>query len=225
MSDTDSRKPDARTVARVLVYVVVGLVALFAFYVSYNHIYDLCTRHGQHGLTARAEPLSVDLLIVAAALVVYLQGLEGGDPDNLAKWMPRGLMWAGIVATIAANVLSGWPYGPFGAVIFGWPGLVFAGLVEMVRVAVRRRPAAPGTADSQTVIPAGQPQVPASVYDAAELAYKASVAGGNPLTEYQLHKRFGIPRSQSRKIAPGPVAEPSELPAAAALNGSAADGA
>lgn len=209
---------DSRTVLRVLVYVVVGLVALFAFYVSYNHIYDLCTRHGQHGLTARAEPLSVDLLIVAAALVVYLQGIEGGDLDTLAKWVPRGLMWAGIVATIAANVFSGLPFGIFGAVIFGWPGLVFAGLVEMVRVAVRRPAPAAGDGVNQTVIPAAQMPVASSAYDAAELAYRASVAGGNPLTEYQLHKRFGIPRSQSRKIAPVPVTEPS----AAELNGASA---
>jgi hypothetical protein len=32
-------------------------------------------------------------------------------------------------------------------------------------------------------------------------AYAASIAGGNPLTEYQLAKRFSIPRSQARKIA------------------------
>lgn len=213
-------RPDARTVTRVLVYVAVGSVALFAFYVSYNHIYDLCTEHGQHGLTARAEPLSVDLLIVAAALVVYLQGLEDAGANGLAKWLPRGLMWAGIAATIAANVAAGLPFGYFGAVIFGWPGLVFAGLVEMVRVAVRRGAPAVADAVARAVVTAGQQPVPATSYDAAQAAFAASVAGGNPLSDYQLNKRFGIPRSQARKIVTPAAAEPAGELAAAALNGS-----
>jgi hypothetical protein len=188
----------------------VGAVAAFAFGQSYEHIYNLGLQHAQHGWTARLLPLSVDLLIVAAGVVMWLQKQAGVDPDGLARWLPRMLLYAGIAATVGANVTYGLPSGWLSAVISAWPGAVFAGLAEMVMVAVRPVLAA---AVKQTLIPAGPVGVPASSYDAAAAAYAASVAGGHALTEYQLHKRFGIARSAARKICTPTV------PAAASLNG------
>jgi hypothetical protein len=218
---------------RRIVYGAAGAVAAFAFFTSYIHIYDLGRANGQHGAAAKLLPLSVDLLIVAASLVMYSQGRAGVELDRLTRGLPRFLLWGGIAATVAANVASGLPYGPVGAVIAAWPGAVFAGVVEMVMVTVRpqRREAI-----NQTVIPAGQPPVPATAHDAAAAAYGASVAGGNRLTEYQLHKRYGIARSAARKIcappaptdpavaAAPPQDAPPPRPATAALNGSATHG-
>ncbi len=189
--------PDPERHIRRTVYVTVAIVAGFAFTVSYAHIYDLGRQHGQHGIAAKGMPLSVDLLIVAASLVLYIQARAGGSPEGLARFLPRLLLWAGIGATVAGNVAYGLPYGSLGAVISAWPGAVFAGLAEMVMVTVR--PVA-GEADNHTPIPAAQPAVPANVREAAEAAWAASVAGGNPLAETALASRFGIPRSQARKI-------------------------
>lgn len=207
---------------RWTVYVVVGAVALFAFGTSYIHIYDLSRSHGQHGMAARMLPLSVDLLIVAASLVLFLQARAPVRATGLARFMPRLMLWAGIVATIAANVADGWAYGILGAVISAWSGAIFAGLVEMVMVAVRPQSPEVREAVNRTVIPAGQAVIPSSAYDAALAAHAASRAGGNPLTEYQLAKRFGIPRSQARKICalPGPAPAPPAADAApASMNG------
>ena len=206
--------PDPDRAVRLIIYGALAAVAVFAFLTSFAHIYDLGRAHGQHGIAAKLLPLSVDLLIVAASGTMWIQAKSGVRPEKLARFLPRLMLWAGIGATVAANVAYGWPYGKLGAVISAWPGAVFAGLVEMVMVAVRP---AGREAVKQALIPAGQVTVPATVLEAAKAAYVASVAGGNPLKETTLAARFGIPRSQARKIvAPGAV-EPS-------LNGAHADG-
>ena len=57
-------------------------------------------------------PLSVDMLIVAASLMLYLQSRAAERAAGLARGLPRLLLWAGIGATVTANVI---PYGaPYG---------------------------------------------------------------------------------------------------------------
>jgi hypothetical protein len=128
---------------RTAVYLTAVAVAAFAFTVSFSHIYDLGEAHAQHGIAARLLPLSVDLLIVAASLVLFIQSREGGAGTWLARWLPRIVLWAGIGATVAANVAYGLPHGWLAAVISGWPGAAFVGVVEMVMVTVRPRQAVP----------------------------------------------------------------------------------
>ena len=125
--------PDLRWV----VYLTAAAVAAFAFIVSYSHIYDLGRKHAQSGTAARLLPLSVDLLIVAASLVLFIQSRERRPGAWLARWMPRLVLWAGIGATMGANVAYGLPHGWLAAVISGWPGAAFIGVVEMVMVTVR----------------------------------------------------------------------------------------
>jgi hypothetical protein len=187
-------------------YAVVIAVAAFAAIVSFSHIYDLGRLQGQSGTAARLLPLSVDGLIVAASLIMLISSRRTGG----VHWLTRLMLWLGIGATVGANVAYGIPYGPLGAIVSAWPALAFVGAVEMVMVAVR-----PGgrEADKRTLIVAGQPAVPSSSYEAAATAFAASVAGGHPLTEYQLAKRYTIPRSQARKICAPAAPEPS-------LNGS-----
>jgi hypothetical protein len=189
-----------------VIYLTALAVAAFAFIVSYTHIYDLGRAHAQSGIADRMLPLSVDLLIVAASLVLVRQSRYPRPDTWLARWLPRIVLWSGIGATVAANVAYGLPHGWLAAVISGWPGAAFVGIVEMVMVAVR-----PGRSEAikETVIRPGPGIVPASSYDAAAAAYAASVAGLNPLTEYQLAKRFSIPRSQARKIVTPAAPDPS----------------
>jgi hypothetical protein len=196
--DGRSWRLDADTSILVAVYVVVAAVAAFAFGQSYTHIYDLGRRAAQRGWTATLLPLSVDLLIVAATLVMAWQRRQDSDPSGLARWLPRAMLYAGIGATIAANIGYGLPYGDLAAGISAWPGAVFAGLVETVMVAVRPRRRGPGR---RAPVTAGQPAIPATVLDAAKAAHAASLAAGNPLSGFQLHKRFGVSRAVGDKIA------------------------
>lgn len=206
---------DTEQIISVIVYVLVGIVAAFAFVVSYSHIYDLGRANAQHGIAAKGIPLSVDLLIVAATLIMWLQTRTAVKPAGLPLVLPRLMLYSGIGATVLANVAYGLPYGWKSALLSAWPGYVFAGLAETVMVTARWQREQARAGVNHTVIPAGQPAIPSSSYEAALAAHAASVAGGNPLSGYQLHKRFGIPLSQARKIAPAAAPEL----AAASMNG------
>jgi hypothetical protein len=163
MNPTEPAAPRARAWLepladlRTAVYLTAVAVAAFAFIVSYAHIYDLGQAHAQHGIAARLLPLSVDLLIIAASLVLFIQS-SGPPPETwLARWLPRIVLWAGIGATVAANVAYGLPHGWLAAVISGWPGAAFVGVVEMVMVTVRPRrdvpPAVPAALNGHRPLP------------------------------------------------------------------------
>jgi hypothetical protein len=178
---------------RPLVYLTALAVAAFAFVVSYSHIYDLGRGHAQSGVAGRLLPLSVDLLIVAASLVLLIQS-GGPRPETwLARWWPRGVLWTGIGATVAANLAYGLPHGWLAAVISAWPGAAFVGVVEMVMIAVR-----PGADRGPRLQVPGT--VPSSVLEAAEAWFAATVRVGNPASLNKLQERFPLTRAQATEI-------------------------
>lgn len=56
----------------------VGLLALIAGTVSYLHMHDLMTLHGQPGWVAALTPLSVDGMIVAASTTLLAESRLAG---------------------------------------------------------------------------------------------------------------------------------------------------
>jgi hypothetical protein len=109
------------------------MVAAFAAIVSYWHIYDLGTRNGQFGIAARALPLSIDGLILAASLLMLYFARRMMNAPALAEFM----LWLGIAATVLANVAYGIRFGVIGAIISAWPAAAFVGTVEMLMLLVR----------------------------------------------------------------------------------------
>ena len=172
-------------------------VAAIAAIVSYSHIYDLGRAHGGSGTAARLLPLSVDMLIVAGELMLLHEADAKGRRFVLG-WV---LVWSGIAATMAANVTYGAAYGPLGALIWGWPAYSFI-LAAAGMVAVVKRAARPGAVPRAAIAP----EVAGSAFDAARVAYAASVRGGNPFSERGLADRFGIPRSAARQVRAGVAA-------------------
>jgi hypothetical protein len=131
MQEDSGQQGRGRRGARGLVFAVAAVVAMFSFIVSYSHIYDLGRAHAQSGTAARLLPLTVDLLIVAASLVLFIQDRPSLARGSLAFWMPRFVLYAAIGATVAANVAYGLPSGWLSAVISGWPGAAFVAAVEV----------------------------------------------------------------------------------------------
>lgn len=206
--------------ARWLVFAVVATVAVFSFIVSYSHIYDLGRAHAQAGTAARLLPLSVDLLIVAASLVLFT--LERPElKRSPGWWMPRLVLYAAIGATVAANVAYGLPSGWLSAVISGWPGAAFVAAVEvgiLVADPVRRGRAGSDTGGTR---PGPARSVPSTVLEAAKLSMAETHAAGNPLSRNQLQKRWGLSRSEADEIWQPYNAPAGDLPPApaGALNG------
>lgn len=92
----------------------VAVVALIAGIVSYTHIVSLSLSTGA-GWPSYLLPFAVDGLI-AAGVVILLAG-------SMLGWL---CVAPGIVATLFANVMSGWPHGYLAAAVAAWPAAAFA---------------------------------------------------------------------------------------------------
>jgi Protein of unknown function (DUF2637) len=104
------------TVTTALAIVAVAAVAAI---ISYQHAYELVSSHGEHGVTARLLPFTVDGLIWAASMVVLDASRRNNRVPRLAAWS----LGVGIVATAGANLAHGLGHGPAGAVVSAWQRL------------------------------------------------------------------------------------------------------
>lgn len=168
---------------RVLAFLVVLAVAVFAFIVSYSHIYDLGQANGQFGAAGRLLPLSIDGLIVAASLVLLEAALAGRDTPRLA----RAMLWAGVAATLGANAAYGRTWGLLGVLVSTLPAASFVGAVEMLFGMVRSAHAAEDEEEAEEApVPQAAPAAPAPVATDAPMRHaggrkrRATVKGGGP---------------------------------------------
>src|SRR5690349_16539136 len=100
---------------KAITALVVAAVAIFAAVVSYSHFFNLGRTHGQDGTSARLTPLSIDLLILAASLVL----LWAARNDVDAPWPIRAVLVAAVLATVAGNVADGLADGWLAALLNG----------------------------------------------------------------------------------------------------------
>ena len=168
----------------------VAIVALVAAFVSYRHALQVVRLHGEGWPVAQLYPLTIDGLIYAASMVLLDAARRRAAPPVLA-YAALGL---GIAATLAANVAAGLVYGPAAAVIAAWPAPALVISYELLMFLVRTS-ATPRTGDQTTAA-----RVAATSAEAARLAYAASAEAASPLSERALADRFGIPRTQAKKI-------------------------
>lgn len=172
-------------------FAVVAAVAAIAFAASYQHQYELAIFYRQTHWVAGMMPFSVDLLIVAAGLVIWYAARHG-YPRPWGAW---GVLIIGVAATVIANLAADhryvWPW--LGPGISAWPAFAFVGAYEMAVWIVRRR---------QAARPDGvvSPAVPTGAENAAMLALRATLAAGNPYSANQLADKFSLTRAQVTKV-------------------------
>jgi Protein of unknown function (DUF2637) len=128
------------TLTRLGTAAAVLLVAAIAATVSFVHIAHLALTHGQTPLAAVLLPLSIDGTVAAAALVM----LRAARAQIRTPWLARFMLALAVVATLAANIGYGVPYGIAGALLSGWPAVAFIGCAEMAIGMVRRTRTKPG---------------------------------------------------------------------------------
>jgi hypothetical protein len=126
------------------------MLAMIAGTVSYLHMHLLVQLHGEPGWVAALTPLSVDGMIVAASTTLLAESRSGGRGGLL----PWGLLAAGSVASLAANVAVAEPTAT-GRVIAAWPSFALIASCQLLMRQVRR--AAEDDASRQ----AGQTRKPA----------------------------------------------------------------
>jgi Protein of unknown function (DUF2637) len=136
---------------RITTALAVLAVACVAAIISYQHAYELVSSHGEHGLTARLLPFTVDGLIWAASMVVLDASRRNHRVPRLAAWS----LGAGILATVGANLAHGLGHGPIGALVSAWPALALVGSFELLMLLIRTQ--RQGNADSSATTEPSQP--------------------------------------------------------------------
>jgi hypothetical protein len=151
---------------RITTALAVLAVAGVAAIISYQHAYELVSSHGEHGMTARLLPFTVDGLIWAASMVV----LDASRRNHRVPRLAALSLSAGIVATVGANLAHGLGHGPIGALVSAWPALALVGSFELLMLLIRtqRQDSADRSANAKpshgipTLEQNGPPVVPAA---------------------------------------------------------------
>lgn len=99
------------------------VVAGIAAYASYSHMRHLALEYGQDAAVATLLPVSVDGLMVVATLAL-------GDGRRY-RWSAWAAFWAGVAASVVANVLAAPPSG-IARTISAWPAIAFLLVVEVI---------------------------------------------------------------------------------------------
>ncbi|ACZ84828.1 DUF2637 domain-containing protein [Streptosporangium roseum] len=121
-------------VIRFFTTAVVVLLAAVAAVVSYRHALEVVTANGESGLTAYLVPLTIDGAIFASSMVLLDAARRGLPVPALARWT----LGLGILATLAANVATGWAHGPVGAIVAAWPAVALVLSYELLMGMIRR---------------------------------------------------------------------------------------
>jgi hypothetical protein len=119
------------TWARLITAGAVLVVSAVAAVVSFCHMQHLATEAGEEW-RAGVLPLSVDGLLVAASLVIFVRRRAGRRVGGL-PWV--GLL-LGVSASVAANIAAAQP-AVLGRVVAAWPPVAFALSFELLVVLLR----------------------------------------------------------------------------------------
>ncbi|MGW4424015.1 DUF2637 domain-containing protein [Streptosporangium sp. NPDC004631] len=119
---------------RAATTLVVVMLAAVAAVVSYKHILEVVTEHGESGFTAYLVPLCIDGLLVAASLVL----LDSARRGLARHWLSWVALAVGIALTLGANVLHGLKFGPIGAITSGLPAVTLTIAFELLMGLIRR---------------------------------------------------------------------------------------
>jgi DNA-binding CsgD family transcriptional regulator len=112
------------------------VVAGIAAYASYSHMRHLALAYGQDATVATLLPISVDGLMVVATIAL-------GDGRRY-RWSAWLAFWAGVSASVIANVLAAEPSG-VARTISAWPAIAFLLVVEVITRGGRLRVSADST--------------------------------------------------------------------------------
>src|SRR5215471_18152105 len=133
-----------RAAAGVTVVALAGIAGA----VSYSHMRELATAHGETGWQAHTFPLSVDGVEIEAYLVL-LADRRTGRPS---EWLPWASLAAGTTASLAANVAAAGA-DLVGRVVAGWPAFALLVAVKLLAQLLepRREADRPHTDDDRPV--------------------------------------------------------------------------
>lgn len=204
MSADILRRP--RRAALAVISFLVAASTLVAFGESYRALYLWASNHGVPGGWALIWPGMVDTFVCVGELALFVALTD--------RWAPRSRLFAwsvtltGLAVSVAANighvashaltVRATAAVPPVAAAAALAVGLgVLKRVVEKHHAAVEPAAAAPEPESVPDAVPA---PVPTDAQNAAEMALRATLAAGNPLSGRQLETRFGLSRAEATNV-------------------------
>lgn len=118
---------------RIVTAATVVLVGAIAAVISYRHALAVIRDHGETGVTALLVPVSVDGLLLVAALVM----LDAARHGQRAPWLAKLALACGIGATITLNAMHGAVRGPVSASLAALPAITLVISVELLMGLIR----------------------------------------------------------------------------------------
>jgi hypothetical protein len=134
----------------VMTALFTGGLAAVAGAVSFAHMQELATHHGQLGWKSYAFPVSVDGLEVVASFYL-VAARRAGRPAGVVAWVA---LIVGTLASLASNVAVGGA-DPVGKALAGWPAVSMLVSVKLLFSMIGH------TQDDQRAVPDGQRPSPA----------------------------------------------------------------
>ncbi len=115
------------TAIRVTAGTTVVALAVIAASISYSHMHELASHHGEAGWRGHAFPLSVDGIEIVSSLVLLAHQRAG----TRAGWLPWVALIAGTTASLAANVAVG-AVDLVGRAVAGWPAVALLVAIKLI---------------------------------------------------------------------------------------------
>ncbi len=208
-----------RRAALAAIATLVAAASLTSFAESYRGLWLWAQYHGLHGVWAVAWPLQIDTFIGVGELALFVALADQWQTrSRTAAW---AVTMAGLVVSVAGNVGHVAGHDLASRVTAAVPPLAAAAALAVglgvLKRTVRHAPVSiwgqPGlypaasAEQSQPGLTQSASPVPASAREAAELAYAASVRGGNPLSGRALERQFGISRAEATRVRQAVLAE------------------
>lgn len=111
----------------------VAIVASVAALVSYRHGVTAVAQNGEPGPLSWLYPLTVDGLAFASSMSI-LAAARRGEKASRLSWI---MMWSGVAATVAVNMLNGVHYHLAGMLIAAWPAYALVGSFELLMLMIK----------------------------------------------------------------------------------------
>ena len=107
---------------------IAAVLGISAFAVSFSHVIEVATKHGQTGWKADAISVSVELMALAA--VAEIRRRKRAGEATFPAYIPLVL---GVGMSLAANLATASP-GAWGKVMAAWPAIAFLTVAIMVEI-------------------------------------------------------------------------------------------
>lgn len=179
-------------VAIAIAVLAVTAVAISSAAQSFGHMYDWARLNAEPHWRALLFPISVDWMMVAATVVLYVDHRLDRAPHKLAYF----LLGAGVFVSVSANVLHDWQAIFAQKWISGWGPLALFGSFHLIMQFIRSLAGMVAVVPDAAPVPAEKPEKVADTQDGKTKPPPKKTAAPKPKTPVESGAKSGPDSSE-----------------------------